>query len=131
MRRLARSGLNILIPFVERPKSIDVRYFDRPYLLVPDKHGQKGYVLLREAIASSGKAGMRNVVYKIRYRNGVEVKRTVVSSKVTDKAVAQIVEVERVRAAVVGVGAGGPCGGGHHLAHRLAVAPSASPGADQ
>jgi len=26
--RLARSGLNILIPFVERPRSIDVRYFE-------------------------------------------------------------------------------------------------------
>ncbi|HEX6630092.1 MAG TPA: paraslipin, partial [Gemmatimonadaceae bacterium] len=26
--RLARSGLNILIPFIERPKSIDVRYFE-------------------------------------------------------------------------------------------------------
>ena len=26
--RLARSGLNILIPFVERPKAIDVRYFE-------------------------------------------------------------------------------------------------------
>src|SRR5918997_5083465 len=26
--RIARSGLNILIPFVERPKSIDVRYFE-------------------------------------------------------------------------------------------------------
>lgn len=26
--RVARSGLNILIPFVERPKSIDVRYFE-------------------------------------------------------------------------------------------------------
>ncbi len=26
--RLARSGLNLLIPFVERPKSIDVRYFE-------------------------------------------------------------------------------------------------------
>src|SRR5687767_15667337 len=26
--RLARSGFNILIPFVERPKSIDVRYFE-------------------------------------------------------------------------------------------------------
>src|SRR5215216_5923352 len=26
--RIARSGLNILIPFVERPKSIDVRYFN-------------------------------------------------------------------------------------------------------
>ena len=26
--RLARSGFNVLIPFVERPKSIDVRYFE-------------------------------------------------------------------------------------------------------
>lgn len=26
--RLARSGLNILVPFIERPKSIDVRYFE-------------------------------------------------------------------------------------------------------
>jgi regulator of protease activity HflC (stomatin/prohibitin superfamily) len=26
--RVARSGLNLLIPFVERPKSIDVRYFE-------------------------------------------------------------------------------------------------------
>jgi regulator of protease activity HflC (stomatin/prohibitin superfamily) len=26
--RLARSGLNILIPFIERPKTIDVRYFE-------------------------------------------------------------------------------------------------------
>ena len=26
--RLARSGLNVLIPFVERPKTIDVRYFE-------------------------------------------------------------------------------------------------------
>src|SRR3981189_3744261 len=26
--RVARSGLNILVPYVERPKSIDVRYFE-------------------------------------------------------------------------------------------------------
>src|SRR3712207_9289897 len=26
--RIARSGFNILIPFIERPKSIDVRYFE-------------------------------------------------------------------------------------------------------
>ena len=26
--RLARSGLNVLIPFIERPKTIDVRYFE-------------------------------------------------------------------------------------------------------
>lgn len=47
-------------------QDIDVRYFDRPYLLVPDKHGQKGYVLLREAISSSGKAGIATVVIRTR-----------------------------------------------------------------
>ncbi|WP_183100991.1 resuscitation-promoting factor [Nocardioides pelophilus] len=46
-----------------------------------------------ETVVRSGEPGMRNVVYKIRYRNGVEVKRTVVTSKVTDEAVAEIVEV--------------------------------------
>ncbi|MDZ5622130.1 transglycosylase family protein [Nocardioides bizhenqiangii] len=46
-----------------------------------------------ETVVRSGEAGMRNVVYKIRYRNGDEVKRTVVSTKVTDEPVAEIVEV--------------------------------------
>jgi DNA end-binding protein Ku len=45
---------------------IDVRYFDRPYVLVPDKHGEKGYVLLREAIARSKKAGIATVVIRAR-----------------------------------------------------------------
>ncbi len=45
---------------------IDIRYFDRPYLLVPDKKGEKGYVLLREAIAASGKAGIATVVIRAR-----------------------------------------------------------------
>ena len=26
--RVARSGLNVLIPFIERPRTIDVRYFE-------------------------------------------------------------------------------------------------------
>jgi DNA end-binding protein Ku len=45
-------------------KDIDIRYFDRPYMLVPDKKGEKGYVLLREAIAESGKAGIAKVVIR-------------------------------------------------------------------
>jgi len=45
---------------------IDVRFFDRPYVLVPDKKGEKGYVLLREAIAESGKAGIARVVIRTR-----------------------------------------------------------------
>jgi DNA end-binding protein Ku len=45
---------------------IDVRYFDRPYVLVPGNKGEKGYVLLREAIAEAGKAGIAKVVIRAR-----------------------------------------------------------------
>jgi DNA end-binding protein Ku len=51
--------------FVELSE-IDVRYFDRPYVLVPDKKGEKGYVLLREAIAKTDKAGIARVVIRAR-----------------------------------------------------------------
>jgi len=47
-------------------EQIDLRYFDRPYVLVPDKGGDKGYVLLREAIVKSGKAGIASVVIRAR-----------------------------------------------------------------
>jgi DNA end-binding protein Ku len=46
--------------------AIDIRYFDRPYLLAPAAKGEKGYVLLREAIASTGKAGLARVVIRAR-----------------------------------------------------------------
>jgi DNA end-binding protein Ku len=45
---------------------IDIRYFDKPYVLVPDKKGEKGYVLLREAIKTAGKAGIAKVVIRAR-----------------------------------------------------------------
>lgn len=45
---------------------IDVRFFERPYVLAPDKKGEKGYVLLREAIAESGKAGIASIVIRSR-----------------------------------------------------------------
>jgi DNA end-binding protein Ku len=45
---------------------IDVRFFDRPYILVPGNKGEKGYVLLREAIAASGQAGIARVVIRAR-----------------------------------------------------------------
>jgi DNA end-binding protein Ku len=47
-------------------EDIDVRYFDKPYVLVPDKKGEKGYVLLREAIRDAGKAGIARVVIRAR-----------------------------------------------------------------
>jgi DNA end-binding protein Ku len=45
---------------------IDVRYFERPYMLAPAKGGEKGYVLLREAISAAGKAGIARVVIRAR-----------------------------------------------------------------
>jgi DNA end-binding protein Ku len=45
---------------------IDVRFFDKPYVLVPGNKGEKGYVLLREAIAESGNAGIAQVVIRAR-----------------------------------------------------------------
>src|SRR5687768_8076531 len=47
-------------------EDIDVRYFDRPYILAPAKGGEKGYVLLREAISAAGKAGIAQVVIRAR-----------------------------------------------------------------
>jgi DNA end-binding protein Ku len=45
---------------------IDAIYFDKPYYLVPGKGGEKGYVLLREAMAESGKVGIARVVIRTR-----------------------------------------------------------------
>jgi DNA end-binding protein Ku len=45
---------------------IDVRFFERPYFLVPGTKGEKGYVLLRQAIAEAGKAGIASVVIRAR-----------------------------------------------------------------
>jgi DNA end-binding protein Ku len=52
---------------------IDLRYFDRPYVLAPGNKGEKGYVLLREAIAGSGRAGICKVVIRARQYLGALV----------------------------------------------------------
>jgi DNA end-binding protein Ku len=51
--------------FVDQ-KAIDYVYFDKPYYLVPGKRGEKGYVLLREALKRSGKVGVARVVIRTR-----------------------------------------------------------------
>ncbi|SFJ51935.1 non-homologous end joining protein Ku [Planctomicrobium piriforme] len=45
---------------------IDSVYFDRPYYLVPGEGGEKGYILLREALHRTGKAGIAKVVIRTR-----------------------------------------------------------------
>ena len=46
--------------------AIDPIYFEKPYYLVPGKKAEKGYVLLREALADSGKVGIARVVIRTR-----------------------------------------------------------------
>lgn len=45
---------------------IDPIYFDRPYYLEPGAKGEKGYALLRDTLAESGKAGIASVVIRTR-----------------------------------------------------------------
>jgi len=46
--------------------AIDVRYFDKPYVLVPGKKAEKGYVLLRETLRKAKKVGVARVVIRTR-----------------------------------------------------------------
>jgi DNA end-binding protein Ku len=46
--------------------SIGPEYFEKPYVLVPGKKAEKGYVLLRETLASTKKIGIARVVIRTR-----------------------------------------------------------------
>ncbi|MCR6661633.1 MAG: Ku protein [Luteimonas sp.] len=45
---------------------IDLRFFEKPYVLVPGKKAEKGYVLLRETLRKTGKVGIAKVVIRTR-----------------------------------------------------------------
>lgn len=51
--------------FVDQ-KEVESVYFDKPYILVPGKGGDKGYALLREAMTRAGKVGIAKVVIRSR-----------------------------------------------------------------
>ena len=51
--------------FVQRDE-IDPMFFEKPYYLVPTKKAEKGYVLLREVLAKTGKVGISRVVIRTR-----------------------------------------------------------------
>ena len=48
------------------PSEIDIRYYDRPYIIVPQKGGEKAYLMLRQALEETGKAGLAQVVIRAR-----------------------------------------------------------------
>ncbi len=54
-----------IVSFVDGP-DIPPMYFETPYYLAPDKRGDKGYALLRETLAQTGKVGIANVVIRTR-----------------------------------------------------------------
>ncbi len=49
--------------FVERG-SIEPYFFEKPYVVVPEKGGEKAYVLLREALETSDRVGIARVVIR-------------------------------------------------------------------
>jgi DNA end-binding protein Ku len=51
--------------FVEA-ESIEPVYFEKPYYLVPEKHGAKGYALLRETLRRTKRVGVARVVIRSR-----------------------------------------------------------------
>jgi DNA end-binding protein Ku len=62
-----------IVAFVDAD-SIGPEYFEKPYVLVPGKKAEKGYVLLRETLADTGKIGIAHVVIRTReYLSAVTV----------------------------------------------------------
>lgn len=51
--------------FVDRD-AIGLRFYEKPYVLVPGRKAEKGYVLLRETLRSTGKVGVARVVIRTR-----------------------------------------------------------------
>src|SRR3979409_1316195 len=52
-----------IVAFVELAEIAPI-YFETPYYLGPGKRGEKAYVLLRDAMAKAGKAGIASVVIR-------------------------------------------------------------------
>lgn len=52
------SSPNIEIVSFIPEKTVDPLYYDKPYLLAPDKRGAKPYHLLQEALRSTGKCAL-------------------------------------------------------------------------
>lgn len=52
-----------IIDFVNKD-DVDIKYFERPFYLEPDKEGDEGYVLLREALEKTNKFAVAKFVLK-------------------------------------------------------------------
>ena len=65
LKQLEEGGSHAIeiVAFVPE-KSVDPRYYDKAYLLAPDKRGGKPYALLMEAMRSSGKSALAKWAWK-------------------------------------------------------------------
>ena len=79
-----------IVAFVPE-KSVDPRYYDKAYLLAPDKRGGKPYALLMEAMRKSGRAALARWAWK--------AKQYVVQVRPTDDGLVlqQLLYAEEVR----------------------------------
>ncbi len=79
-----------IVAFVPE-KSVDPRYYDKAYMLAPDKRGAKPYALLLEALRSSGKSALAKWSWK--------AKQYVVQVRATEEGLVlqQLLYAEEVR----------------------------------
>lgn len=54
-----------IFSFIDKAE-IPITHIDTPYYLAPDKRGEKVYALLREALNSTGKVALANVILRVR-----------------------------------------------------------------
>jgi DNA end-binding protein Ku len=92
LKQLEEGGSHVIeiVAFVPE-KSVDPRYYDKAYLLAPDKRGGKPYALLQEAMRSSGKSALARWSWK--------AKQYVVQVRATDEGLVlqQLLYAEEVR----------------------------------
>ncbi len=92
LKQLEEGGSHVIeiVAFVPE-KSVDPRYYDKAYLLAPDKRGGKPYALLLEAMRASGKSALARWSWK--------AKQYVVQVRPTDEGLVlqQLLYAEEVR----------------------------------
>jgi DNA end-binding protein Ku len=92
LKKLEESGSHVveIVAFVPE-KSVDPRYYDKAYLLAPDKRGGKPYALLMEAMRASGRSALAKWAWK--------AKQYVVQVRPTDEGLVlqQLLYADEVR----------------------------------
>jgi len=92
LKNLEEGGSHIIeiVAFVPE-KSVDPRYYDKAYLLAPDKRGGKPYALLMDAMRESGKSALAKWAWK--------AKQYVVQVRATDEGLVlqQLLYADEVR----------------------------------